>query len=175
MSEHQHVEEDDIEREELGQFLNRLNFKLFRMFQRSKGWIPGLLSKPKNPHSLEHLKWVTDIWSISIVGIIKYRDVVCTSLIIIFDITKLQNVVTFICVFHHLTPLNFSPALCILWIHEICVFVYLKISLMSDVQYMYVCQHAIILIPTKSISHVVNHQHSKYQTNSFQFNLTLMR
>lgn len=42
-------------------------------------------------------------------------------------------------------------------------------------EYMYVCQHAIILIPTKSISHVVNHQHSKYQTNSFQFNLTLMR
>lgn len=91
MSEHQHVEEDDIEREELGQFLNRLNFRILRMFQRSKGWIPGLLSKPKNPHSLEHLKWVTDIWSISIVGIIKYRDVVCTSLIIIFDITNLQK------------------------------------------------------------------------------------
>lgn len=88
-------------------------------------------------------------------SLIKYRDVVCTSLIIIFDIIKLQNVVTFMCVFHHLTPLNFSPALCILWIHEICI-CYLKMSLMSDVQYMYVCQHAIILIPTKPISHLVN-------------------
>ncbi|XP_061181779.1 protein CLEC16A-like isoform X2 [Saccostrea echinata] len=28
------------------------------MFQRSKGWLPGLLSKPKNPHSLEHLKYL---------------------------------------------------------------------------------------------------------------------
>lgn len=121
MSEHQHVEEDNIVREELGQFLNRLNFRILRMFQRSKGWIPGLLSKPKNPHSLEHLKWVMVLLSISIVGIIKYRDVVCTSLIIIFDIIKLQNVVTFMCVFHLLTPLNFSPALCILWIHEICI------------------------------------------------------
>lgn len=166
MSEHQHVKEDDIEREELGQFLNRLNFRILRMFQRSKGWIPGLLSKPKNPHSLEHMKWVMVILSISIVGIIKYRDVVCTSLIIIFDIIKLQNLVTFMCVFHLLTPLNFSPALCILWIHEICICLFENEPIkLSDVQYMYVCQHAIILIPTKSISHVVNHQHSKYQTN----------
>ncbi|KAK3089654.1 hypothetical protein FSP39_005390 [Pinctada imbricata] len=28
------------------------------MFSRPKGWIPGLLSKPKNPHSLEHLKYL---------------------------------------------------------------------------------------------------------------------
>ena len=28
------------------------------MFTRSKGWIPALLSKPKNPHSLEHLKYL---------------------------------------------------------------------------------------------------------------------
>ncbi|XP_052071618.1 protein CLEC16A-like isoform X2 [Mytilus californianus] len=28
------------------------------MFSRQKGWIPGLLSRPKNPHSLEHLKYL---------------------------------------------------------------------------------------------------------------------
>ncbi|VDI76776.1 protein CLEC16A [Mytilus galloprovincialis] len=28
------------------------------MFSRQKGWLPGLLSRPKNPHSLEHLKYL---------------------------------------------------------------------------------------------------------------------
>ncbi|XP_021374464.1 protein CLEC16A-like [Mizuhopecten yessoensis] len=31
------------------------------MFSRSKGWLPGLLSKPKNPHSLEHLKYLYNL------------------------------------------------------------------------------------------------------------------
>ncbi|XP_053391680.1 protein CLEC16A-like isoform X2 [Mercenaria mercenaria] len=31
------------------------------MFNRGKGWLPGLLAKPKNPHSLEHLKYLYNV------------------------------------------------------------------------------------------------------------------
>ncbi|XP_060588288.1 protein CLEC16A-like isoform X2 [Ruditapes philippinarum] len=31
------------------------------MFNRGKGWLPSLLAKPKNPHSLEHLKYLYNV------------------------------------------------------------------------------------------------------------------
>ncbi|GAB1602331.1 protein CLEC16A-like isoform X3 [Argonauta hians] len=42
-------------------FYSDTDFDSTRMFKRSKNWLPGALWKPKNPHSLEHLKYLYSI------------------------------------------------------------------------------------------------------------------
>lgn len=41
-------------------FYSDTDFDSIRMLRRSKNWLPGALWKPKNPHSLEHLKMSRD-------------------------------------------------------------------------------------------------------------------
>lgn len=81
--------------------------------------------------------------------------------------------------FHHLTLLNFSPALSILWIHELCrpICLIMKVSLQSDVVHVrlstcnYINSYTLDQSCSKSSAFEISNQFISIQCNSHEITL----